>query len=992
VVAESFGSVLRRLRVDRGLTQEQLAELASVSPTGLQALESGRSVRPRLSTASRLADALGLTGQERIAFVTNGAGPSAAPGATAPAQAPVIAPSEETDSHRPFVGRHRAMAALIADWERRTRLVILSGEAGIGKTRLTRQFGHYLADTPVLMGDCREEPIGVYDPFVNVLRGAVSMLDEARLTEQSRHLDELQRLLPEVGVGRTLGQPTSGEKELERRRLCEAATSLICGVAPVVVVLDDIHWADRSTLTMLTFLVEHAATAELMVVVTLRPTDADVELTGRLAELSRQVSSDSIRLGGLDLSAVASLIAGIAGGSVDPEVTLAIERATDGNPFFVEELAGHLADQGWFDGVQPRDAATVSLQLPSRLRDTVLLRFSKLMPDAIALLSVGSVLGRDFDVYLGAGLCGLYDDRLVAAVDDALLSGLVVEGAPGQLSFKHAVVQSAVQESLTATRRVAVHRAAAESLEGASRSGSERVPEIAWHWRVVAGSDRSAATEAARWTVRAGESAAAGAAHEEAIIRYEEAVSLWGPGTGEHVDTLIRLGEVLFSSGRVEEANQRFVEAMALARTLGAPDLLARAALGFAAPLPYGRVDRDIVDALEEAIGGRPEPDLILRTALMAMLMRHLAFDRSPPATRRRSELSAAIGRVAADPDASDELFLTLAEARDSVPIDDPAQLEHFSSRVVSVATRYRRLPALANGWYQQAWSALERGDGANWRGAVQQYVGVADRMLVPYELGQSSTLQAAGALIEGRYKDAASHGSNAVARGSEADNHNAAIVNSMQVLLAALDRGRAETAYATMRTMVDMASNFTTFHAALAATAAMAGDIAFARTVLDEAGRRGFPHMRFDSEWIGSMALYCEACVRSAAVEHAESLHGTMLGIHSVGVRVAPVCGWWGPVAHHLGALERLLGQLDAALEHLNTALSVEASMRAVPFEARTLTELARVQLAMGGTARRDEAADVLARAEAAATGLGALGIATDVQQLTELTTTRLK
>jgi hypothetical protein len=311
---------------------------------------------------------------------------------------------------------------------------------------------------------------------------------------------------------------------------------------------------------------------------------------------------------------------------------------------------------------------------------------------------------------------------------------------------------------------------------------------------------------------------------------------------------------------------------------------------------------------------------------------------------------------------------------------------------VISVATRHRRLPALANGWYQKAWSALERGEGANWREAIQQYVQVADRMLVPYELGQSSTLQAADALIEGRYKDAASHGANAVARGSEADNGNAALVNSMQILLAALDRGRADRAYTTMRTMVDMASNLATFHAALAVTAAAAGDIGYARTVLDEAGRRGFEDMRFDSEWIGSMALYCEACVRTAAVEHAGALHRTMLGTHLVGVRVAPVCGWWGPVPHHLGALERLLGQLDAALEHLYTALSVESSMRAVPFEARTLIELARVHLAMGGAARRDEAAEMLARADAAAARLSASGIATDVRPLTELTTSRPK
>jgi hypothetical protein len=186
------------------------------------------------------------------------------------------------------------------------------------------------------------------------------------------------------------------------------------------------------------------------------------------------------------------------------------------------------------------------------------------------------------------------------------------------------------------------------------------------------------------------------------------------------------------------------------------------------------------------------------------------------------------------------------------------------------------------------------------------------------------------------------------------------------------------------------MASNLATFNAALAVTAAAAGDIAFARTVLDEAGR--FEDMRFDSEWIGSMALYCEACVQTAAVEHAGALLRTMLGTHSVGVRVAPVCGWWGPVAHHLGALERLLGQLDAALENLYTALSVEASMRAVPFEARTSIELARVHLAMGGTARRNEAAEMLARAEAAATTIGAFGIATDVRQLTALTNTRQK
>ncbi len=677
-LAVSFGAALRQYRLSRNLTQEALAERAALSPTAVAALERGRNRTPRFSTLRQLARALSLTPEEldtlsqlargvREGEPVVGAGEVAKRDEPRPGRVPSQRPGElalpqvATRSWRTaFVGRDRELEVVAAACEERSRVVVILGEPGIGKTRLVSEVARQRQGSAVLWGRCAEESLGAFAPFVEALRRfveAAALAEPSILRDAVGGSGDLQRLVSDLAshVG-PLPAPTVADAGTEQRLVFESVERLLAAWRPMMLVLDDLHWADRSTLSLLGYLARSDRLADLSIVATARPADLGPDRAGFLADLGRHVELRRIRLGRLGRTELEQLIADVVGSAPSAELVEAVMQAAEGNAFFSEEIAIHLADSGLLE--QSETGLVLRQQpgspaVPDRIRETLSQRLLALTPDAVELLSQGSVVGREFELAAAGAMCGLERSRIVEAADDAIISGLLAETEPGMVIFSHAIVQHAIADRISGSRRAEMHRRAAEVLTerwpGDGFAATDLATDLARHWAAAAVTDPSLVTTAAMWEVRAGDAALAAAGTDEAIAAYERALDLWGTSTGGHADALVRLGDALQHKGRAEEADSRFREALQLATVLRDPEVRARAAIGLGRRYPYWETDKGRLDKMEAALAALPDGRGLMSLTLKGLIVTHLINGFDPEQADRRDEIVAELRAVALD-------------------------------------------------------------------------------------------------------------------------------------------------------------------------------------------------------------------------------------------------------------------------------------------------------------------------------------------------------
>ncbi len=946
--------MLRRLRLAAGLTQELLAERSGISTTGVAALEAGRRKTPRFNTVGLLADALELDAPRRAALIAAATGIDPSPASVPLSAAPGIGAAAPRSRHQSFVGRHAERQMLHDAWADHTKIMLLFGEAGVGKSALADEFASDLAERSitVLAGRSTTHQLGAFEAFIEPIRSALDRFGAA----VPDHLRDLGRLIPGVLEPREDQlDPSRADPAVERRLLFEAVRTLFGSLGPTLLMLDDLHWADPGTLGLLAYLAIDPSLTDFRIVGTIRSTDVTPATTAALSDLRRHCSLQRLHLSGLEGAELAALVGQVAGSDVSDALIDAVRMATNGNPLFVRELTEHLLEHG-------SDPTTA---VPEGIRDTIELRVAGVSADGQALLRGAAVLGETFDLDRAGDLVALHGEARLAAIEDTLLSGLLVERTARVAAFSHGLVATAIYEGISRSRRLTLHRRAAASLGELGPVEAGQIADVARHWSIVAIDDPSASGTAARWSVRAGDAASASASVDEAIACYRRAVTLWTEPTSEYADTLVRLGAALMASGELPEGKRALQEALQVADRAGDAAIYARAALGLSASVRYSMSDPERIAELETAIERLGPSDMVLRPALMATLRRQLGFVDTPDADRRRTEAARVVSEAVSAPDVSDELLISLGSLRDSLILDEPVPLGRLARNIIRVASVRQNLPVMSTGWYRQAWAAIELGDAVVFRQAVDEYRAIALRLRRPYELALSSNMLAAVAQIEGRYDDAEAAGQEALGHASMIEDGNFSWVYFANSGLRAVDQGHLTTTFELMQAVRSEFGRLATFEAALAAIAANVGERALTDQLFDE--QIGPNGEILDAKWsylsaerLPVVGLLAWAAAASGDVERARILRDRLLRFTAVGVRVvriAPVGAWLGPIDHHLGALSRVLGDLDLAEQHLQKALAVEDEMHGRPFRVRTMVELARLADDRGGSAAGEPA-----------------------------------
>ena len=443
----------------------------------------------------------------------------------------------------PFSGRDDVFEQLVDAWKRCAtggfEVVLLAGEPGIGKTRLAQELATRVhGGDGIVLGGRSDEDVSVpFQAFGAALDWFVRQVHaDSRLAALGEYPGDLVRLVPELGrLVDGLPEPLDDDPEVERFRLFQAVDSWLTvgGVdRPRLLVLDDLHWADKPTLLLLRHLISNPP-AGLMVLCTYRDTDVDRThpLSSMLADFRRMPAVSRIALDGLGDDGVRDLLIRTGGHDLD-ETGLAfaerVHRETSGNPFFLGEVLRHLTETGalyerdgrWMSDLSPDDAG-----IPEGIREVVGRRLTRLGDDVEGVLRSAAVIGYEFDVDLLADVVGRDADDVLDALDTAAAANLVIETGVDRHRFAHALVRETLHGELSSSRRARQHRKVAEALEARHAADiDEVVTELATHWaEASAGGDPTRAIELA---IRAGELAEDRSALENAARWFEQALEL----------------------------------------------------------------------------------------------------------------------------------------------------------------------------------------------------------------------------------------------------------------------------------------------------------------------------------------------------------------------------------------------------------------------------------------------------------------------------------
>ena len=864
----------------------------------------------------------------------------------------------------PLVGRHEPLAVLQAAWRRAragtAAMATVAGEAGSGKTRLLTELAEEVRATgaTVLAGRCVEEGVTAFAPFSEALRPFVTASAGALPPWVT---GELARLLPELDPD---APPSEGEPRDARDRLFQAVAATIGAAArrgPVLLIVEDLHWADRATLGMLAHAIRTLAAAPLLVGGSLRDegAEADPALGALLGDLHRERRLERVTLGGLAEADTGSLATAWLGASPSPELVAAVHRRSGGNPLFVEELVRHLVETHP-DGEDTALVAAAGADVPLGVRSVIDRRLDRLPEPAGRALRVAAVCGEDFALADVALACETSDEALADGLEVAVDGGLVVEAtAPGRYRFAHTLIREALLAGLSGTRRALLHRRVAEVL--AALRDQRRLPELAWH--LLDARPLVDAAAAASCALRAAEEAKRTLAYEDAGALLERAAA--GDlerGDPLRVELLLGLADIYQRLGDAPAADRRLQEAVHEGRALGDGELLARAALARAGlTVSVGPV-RDDVRALLEEAHAAVDPSSELRPRLLARLAIEVYYAPPPTLRERLSDEALSGGRRIGG-----RALLEALGAR-HVALWTPEHTEErlaVADELVVAAQAAGDREAELQGINWRVADLFELGELDELRASVADYERLAAELRLPAYDWYVPLWRAALALLAHRLDEAERLCEEGARIGRSAHDDNAELLFEVQRNGIDAICGRlTDREFARMEGRAERSPASGAWRAALLARRLLRGDADVARDLEDEVTILAAAPL--DANWLYTATALGALAAQLGDARSAAELYPRLspYGHRVVTVGRGAIC--MGSAALALGLVAATLGERADAVAHLEEAVLRNDQLGAVAFAASARRVLADVL----GDGKRAEELRREADATAEATG----------------------
>ncbi len=892
------------------------------------------------------------------------------------------------------------------------RFLLLSGDAGIGKTRLAEELAQRARSEGALVvwGRCWEGGgAPAYWPWMQILRvltSAQSAPEVADLTgpgvparrELLSHLGQAEGTgKGEAATGRSLGEGLGLQSETARFLLFDAVTTFLAELAqlrPLVLIFDDLHAADQPSLLMLRFLTRERRDSRILVIGTYR--SAEAHRTAGVSDLITALGREGrlLRLGGLKRADVGAFIRGATGAVPADGLVRLVHRTTEGNPFFLDAVA-RLLDAQVRDGQEL--GVGRGLRIPDEVRGTIRHRLAPLQQEALDVLAVAATIGREFEVALLHSVCERPMEPLLDLLGEAVAQSVLTEVGerPGRFSFGHALIRDTLYEDLPPARRVALHRRVGEALERL-HDPDAYLPQLAHHFfQAVPAGDPKAAISYAQ---RAGRQALDRLAYEDALIHFEraaEVASTVAIDDAQRCDLLLSMGEAQAKAGDSASARATFERAAQVARGVEDPRRLALAALGCGGlQPPDGYVDTQLDVLLREALDAVGDDDPAMRVRLLG---RRAVGNYYVWPRLERDAMTAEAVAIARRLD--DRGLLAYALNARCYALWGPEDVEvrlDAAGEIVRLAGQAGDAELVLRGHSWRIVALLERADIVAADAEIATFTRVAEQLREPAFLWEAAVFRAMRALLDGRLEDAeqlAGQALRTAQRGDEPeaalyDNSgtrlgpNATLTYNAQLLNLRSHQGRLHEYEDAVRGMVRQYPTLPVWRCVLASLLSETQVTPEVRALFGGLAAKNFGDIPRDGNWLIAMTLLAEVCVRLGDAERAALLRDLLRPYAGRHIVVGAALACRGAMDHYLGMLAATMGSYEEADACFRGALEMYERLGARPYAARARTEWAR---SLAGRARADDLAAARQLLEQALATYRALGLDRPAEQVAQ-------
>jgi len=881
-----------------------------------------------------------------------------------------------------FVGRLRELTELRAGIDGalagRGRFITIAGEPGVGKSRLADEAASLAAGQGmrVLWGRCWEHGgAPAYWPWMQVVRDLTSGAEPIVLSDwMGSGAAEIAQILPELR-DQIAGLPELpsallAQPENARFRLFDAVASFLRKAAdakPLLIVLDDLHAADSTSLLMLIALSRHVRVTRAMVIGTYR--DVEIKQSPERAALMAEAEREGVEfpLRGLDENEIGELIERAWGVSAADALVTSLHNVTDGNPFFLSEILRQMAADGQLAGDGAK--APGQLSVPPGVSEFIKRLMQPLSGETYDVLSAAAVIGREFALTALEAASQTPRDSLIEHLDQAESLKLIheVRGAAGRYSFRHALIRDALYDGLPSARRRSLHCAVAEAIR-ATGAATESFAEIAHHY--CQGAPHADPDLAVEFSRKAAQSAERQLAYEDAVRHLGNAVDVFGLRRVSdellHAELLCELGEAQFRTGDLAESRKTCLKAADVARRIDNPVLFARSVVAAGRGVSNsGVTDRSLVLLLTEAQQRLGEADSPLRAQTLARLGIELYWS-EPQQAVALSQQAVEIARRLGDAHTlivalwgrhlamrgPDSLEQRLADTREAIAIAEQAGERDF---------------ALEARFYGVA-DLLEAGNVGGADVALSEYLAAEAELRDRYTRGL--LLRGMRALMDGRLDEAASLAQQAYVGGQQSGRPltlNSYLIQNGNTLW---ERGRLGELEGPLRAFVAQNPLIVFARCGLQLSLLQLGRREEARFEFESLAEGEFRQVPRDWNWLPTMFVLSEICVELGEEKYAEILYRLSAPYAAQNAMLGYVYSY-GSAAFALGRLAALRREFDRAELHFEAALAANRKIRATVWLAHTQCEFARMLLARGADGDRERAGELLASAQLTAEAL---------------------